>query len=334
MNLLLNFIDTDDEGVRLFLRVATQTVEAALSQTRQAETCAEEQRRIACRASNEVTKLEAQANELRTFLRIERDRCQTLEAAAVQSTQRQAAPGPPADELDRLRNELTRLTGELVHVRADRDLYGQLVDAAEEERDTAIRRLGRALGRLCELEPDAADPEPEEYLTPATFAEIVDQAAATYPLLAFTLDPAHAARLDDHPKAPAWRRRTVSALATLAAYTEAKAAVRRGERQPGGDLSDPIAFTRHGGPGVHLSAASIALGESRSVTEFDKFASARVFPTPLDVNPAGQAAMYAHIRIGTGQHPAPRLHFLDDTAGSGRLVIGYLGTHLPSKRTT
>jgi hypothetical protein len=44
--------------------------------------------------------------------------------------------------------------------------------------------------------------------------------------------------------------------------------------------------------------------------------------------------MEAHIRIGSGKPPAPRMHFHDDTSGStGKIYVGHLGPHLPNYQT-
>lgn len=99
----------------------------------------------------------------------------------------------------------------------------------------------------------------------------------------------------------------------------------------GAQLADLAALARHGGPGVALSAAAVALGESRRTITDPKFVQARTFTVPGQVNPAGQAPMFAHVRILGVQPPAPRLHFYDDTTGTGHLVVGYLGPYLPSR---
>ncbi|MFL9684904.1 MULTISPECIES: hypothetical protein [Streptomyces] len=44
--------------------------------------------------------------------------------------------------------------------------------------------------------------------------------------------------------------------------------------------------------------------------------------------------MVEHIRIGDGEPPARRLHFLDDTDRSGLIVVGYFGDHLFNSQTT
>jgi hypothetical protein len=43
--------------------------------------------------------------------------------------------------------------------------------------------------------------------------------------------------------------------------------------------------------------------------------------------------MWAHVKIDN-RDPAPRLHFHDDTRGSGKVYVGYIGPHLPSPKTT
>lgn len=43
--------------------------------------------------------------------------------------------------------------------------------------------------------------------------------------------------------------------------------------------------------------------------------------------------MWAHVKIDN-KDPAPRVHFYDDTRGSGQVCIGYMGSHLLSPKTS
>ena len=271
-----------------------------------------------------------EVEELNTRLRAERTLRQRAEAARDQALAQSTAADAAVDEA-----QVHGLRAELAAAWADRDLYAGLLDAAEAERDAAIRARALLCAQLADLRPDtdeAAEPQlADTEQAPGSFAEVFTQAA--HPLLAFTLDLDVTAALDAHPNAPAWRRRTADALATAAAYATAKATVRSAGHPPGPELADLAAFARDGGPEVALSLGAIASGESRRVGADPRFAAARIFAVPEQINPTGRTPMFAHIRIGGVQPPAPRMHYYDDTARTGQFVIGYLGPHLPSTRT-
>lgn len=76
-----------------------------------------------------------------------------------------------------------------------------------------------------------------------------------------------------------------------------------------------------------------ANGESKDVQNNEKLRLLRVFPVPVDVDPAGQAAMYAHFKLAQQGMMSPRLHYLDDTANTKKIYIGYIGRHLRTKQT-
>ena len=247
---------------------------------------------------------------------------------ALPDGQLEPAPTNIADEVERLAEQLSV-------VQEDRDLYADLLEQAEQERNDAVRDRARLAATLSEIQADqgaleVATVTAVDLPAPNTFAEVLEQAA--HPLLVLTLDPAAAAALDSHPNAPAWRRRTADALATLAAYATEVAETRAGSRSRRPELANLLTYVRKGGPEVTIAAGMVALGESRGVTSGPN-AQARVFSVPTDVHPDGRVAMFTHLRIGGVRPPAVRLHLHDDTDGSGKIVCGYLGPHLPTSRT-
>jgi hypothetical protein len=321
-------VDIHRPGMRRFAEAALTAVNDASNDAVEVadkfKELAEETRELL----RQYEEAKAEIDDVETRLRAERSRRQRAE---TERDQARADHDATAAHIDAVA-ETQRLRAELAAAWADRDLYADLLDRAEQERDAAIRSRAPLAARLAELRSDTApEPEPVENAVPGTFADVLEM--VTHPLLVLTLDRAVAAGLDEHPQASAWRRRTVDALATAAAYVTAKAAARTVGRQLGPDLADLGAYARRGGPGVQLSAAAIALGESQHVTTDPRYCQARIFSVPVEIDPSGRALMLAHIRIGGVQPPAPRLHYLDDTDRTGRLVIGYLGPHLPSHRT-
>ena len=71
-----------------------------------------------------------------------------------------------------------------------------------------------------------------------------------------------------------------------------------------------------------------------------KLERVRTFDVPRKVDESGntvetgQVVMWAHVRIGGGDDPAPRMHLHDDTGGAtGRVYVGYIGEHLDTAGT-
>lgn len=72
---------------------------------------------------------------------------------------------------------------------------------------------------------------------------------------------------------------------------------------------------------------------SESKQTIDRWGDERVFPVPADCNPEEQVPMYAHFKAGQENTYAPRLHYYDDTANTGKIYIGYIGKHLSNTKT-
>ncbi|MFR9728953.1 hypothetical protein ACL03H_06940 [Saccharopolyspora sp. MS10] len=219
----------------------------------------------------------------------------------------------------------------LATVRAAREaeleaaLHAEELDAAEDE-------LLRLRHRVAELErlgspepgPDAAPPEPvPEH---ATFAELLATARRELPALRFgpQVDPS---ALDGHRRSGQWLRRTWNVLVLLDSYARDRA----GAADPGrADLRGFAHYVRAHGGERGISPALVASGESELVVNTPRFRTARTFPVPAEVEPAGHAFFGAHVRIDRGGGVAPRLHYVDDSRGATASIhIGHLGPHLP-----
>jgi hypothetical protein len=248
-----------------------------------------------------------------------------------------------AGEVKALRHQLTELSAvdvtclrkQLRQLQAEADDYARAFEETEAERDELRRVNGLLAGTLARYhgaddEVAAAERPPEEF---PSFAELLDAAEATLKHLTVTAEPAPAAILDHHPKAAAWRRKAWDALRTLDAYACARTTSLDAGQDPGPGLSDVLAFARTGQPGSLISANIIALAESDTVTTNERLRQARTFRVDPRTNPTGRDYFGAHIALERFKSPAPRLHFLDDTDGTGLVYVGYLGAHLPTSKT-
>lgn len=131
----------------------------------------------------------------------------------------------------------------------------------------------------------------------------------------------HVELLDTESHRSVWAETLWNALSALSDYAKAKADGFDGDIAAWLEQSDthPVDYSST---------------ESGSVRTNRKYKAARNFAIPVDVDPSGRKEMFAHVRIGSGKPPAPRMHLFDDTRGSSRKVhIGYVGPHLPTPKT-
>jgi hypothetical protein len=230
-----------------------------------------------------------------------------------------------ADELQRIRRSLHRSRRREHHLLIEND-----------EQYAALRHVGAQVrvltGRLCSaVGPDAVDPvqlvvdaRADEEDAPVNFGELVCR-FDEFPLLEFTGDQKEALALDGQRAGTGWARLTWEGLTALQEYA---AAAVRGEA--GGDFKQ---WCEHTPPGCHRFPPRKAVrGESRTVESHTKWKRERMLPVPECVDSSRRAFMGAHLRIGGGR-TAPRLHYLDDCSGSGRIYVGYIGLHLTNTRT-
>ncbi|TDV52132.1 hypothetical protein [Actinophytocola oryzae] len=188
---------------------------------------------------------------------------------------------------------------------------------------TYLRRELTSLGRGAAAWSMPADEEEGRW--PGEFGELVGR-LDELKFVEFTGDPGNARELDQHEQIGTWARKTWAALLVLDDYARltSEGVCSRGvhgylENPPDGGHTYPL--NKH------------ARDESIDVHNNDKFRAARVFPVPFAVNPAREEFMGAHFRIARSGMISPRMHYFDGTATTGRVYVGYVGRHLPTKRT-
>jgi hypothetical protein len=132
----------------------------------------------------------------------------------------------------------------------------------------------------------------------------------------------HADALDAHVSA-AWAKRAWRAFTAMDAYVAAKA-----EGSFPGNFRD---YCEEGRPEA-IPLTWIALSESESTDNSERFRSLRTLPVDRRVCGDDEIYMPAHIKIQRGGYPAPRIYFHDDIGGAtGKMHIGYFGVHLDNK---
>lgn len=233
-----------------------------------------------------------------------------------------------SDDSEKLLADLLLIEGQLDRLQDDL-LENEMEVALEAERaDKAEARVKWLTERLAQKGDYAAsDPTPEEELA-ETVSGCLDalERGRTLPLIVVGDTNDSASELDQHLKSRTWGRKAWLSLKALQDYAEASAA----GQFTGNFLS--YCVTQPDGREV-IATEWVAAGESESTSNNPRYRQARTFPVPTDVNPDGTVYMEEHIRLEKGSDPAPRLHFYDDTAGTGKVYVGYLGRHLPNSST-
>lgn len=171
--------------------------------------------------------------------------------------------------------------------------------------------------------PPTAPGEPVPDREFASFAELLDRVRAELDLVELGDAVTSAEELDRHGKAPVWRSRTWHALAALQEYAFAR-------RDNGTTTAFRAWLEEH--PDPRVSPLNVVPAETSYTTSNAGLRQARTFAVSTEVAPSGRAVFGAHIKLDRGQSNALRLHYLDDTSGTGKVHIGYLGTHLPTRR--
>jgi hypothetical protein len=183
-----------------------------------------------------------------------------------------------------------------------------------------LRQRLMELGRHEEAWTFAAPPSP-----PENFSQLL----ARLPELArivFTGDKEVTLSLDEQDPIGTWAGKSWDALVALDGYAN-----RRLSGKVGGAVHDYLKETPPGAPGY--SAARHAYDESTDVKQNPKFSAKRLLPVPLVVDESGYMFMGAHFKVAQSGLVSPRLHYHDDVHRTGKIYVGHLGPHLPTKRT-
>lgn len=196
---------------------------------------------------------------------------------------------------------------------------------AEEERAEAERQLRHVRKQLVVMgHGDVAWTEPEidiRDIRPDTFVDLLDR-LAELEHVTFTGDGGVTLDLDKHGNSRSWAGKTWDALLALDDY--ARTSLNGGFA---GDvtayLADTPATCRTFSGNRHAST------ESGSVQQNPQFRAPRVLPVPVEIDSSGRTFMGAHFKIAQSATISPRMHYLDATARTRAIYVGYIGPHLP-----
>jgi hypothetical protein len=166
---------------------------------------------------------------------------------------------------------------------------------------------------------------PGELAIPQNFNSLVES-FALLPNVIYTGDKDITASLDDHDAVGRWCGMTWSILVALNDYARFKT--------EGAEIAGVQAYLESPPPGGHTYLPGRhARDESESVKNNPSYAAPRTLLVPTKVDPSGEAFMGAHFRIAKHGLVSPRLHYLDATTSAGKIIVGYIGPHLPNTQT-
>ncbi|WP_399892151.1 hypothetical protein ACGH7X_32770 [Streptomyces sp. BBFR51] len=187
-----------------------------------------------------------------------------------------------------------------------------------------VRFMQEELRKAGEYEAANCEPSAPAITYPETFAGLLER-LNELPYLCFTGREKTTRDLDSQ-SVDNWLRVAWDALLALHHFARASA-----EGTAGGDF---LSWCKSEESQAYpFPAAKVAMRESDTVARKDKLRRERMLPVPESVHPDGVVFMQAHLRIGSGNTIAPRLHFYDDGPNSGRVYVGYLGPHLRNTLT-
>ncbi|WP_309055737.1 hypothetical protein [Streptomyces sp.] len=130
--------------------------------------------------------------------------------------------------------------------------------------------------------------------------------------------------IDTAPEAVSWGNNAYRGFRALAEYA-------RSCKEDGFAGGFWVWCQRGGAMSVSWPATDkkLAMSESESVMNRDKYRKSRIFDVHHDVARSGRLLMQAHLKISEGGGDlAPRIYFHDDTAGAtGKVHVGFVGPH-------
>ena len=196
---------------------------------------------------------------------------------------------------------------------------------AEEERAEAERHLRYVRKQLIVAgRADVAWTEPEldvRDIRPDTFIDLLER-LVELEHVSYTGDDGVTLDLDKHGNSRSWAGKTWDALLALDDY--ARISLTEGFA---GDVTAYLADT----PAAcrSFSGRRHASTESGDVHRNPQFRTPRELPVPTECDPSGRVFMGAHFKIAQSATISPRMHYLDATARTQVIYVGYIGPHLP-----
>ncbi len=222
------------------------------------------------------------------------------------------------NERDELSQQLLDMEDELEHeqLRAE-TLRVQLIEKENQLVAMALK-VGEPSTRM------ASDPSVRTYQSVTSVRDALSVARANLVRVEIPLEiEQHIAELDNSIHTRSFARSVFDGLLALEAYAHAGSG--------SGDFREWCKSSKNPRR-WYASPKKLAMRESEEVMRQSELKRLRQMPVSKRVHDTGFVYMEAHLKLSNGGL-APRLYFLDDTGGStGKVHVGYIGRHLPTKR--
>ena len=207
---------------------------------------------------------------------------------------------------------------QLAQLRAD-DLQRQLIDAQDQMVEWLLQAGQRA-------EAPEADASKRKYQQVTSIRQALQLARANLSKIEIpTAAEQRIADLDSAIESQSWALSVFDGLLALEAYANTGAEYK--------DFRDWCRRSKHQRVWF-ANAKKLAMNESEEVMRQPELRKYRLLPVSASVDPAGRIEMQAHLKLSNASF-APRLYFHDGTRGrnaTGKVHVGYVGPHLPTKR--
>ncbi|MBT2500094.1 hypothetical protein J7E25_13460 [Agromyces sp. ISL-38] len=232
------------------------------------------------------------------------------------------------EQIERLESELDELRRRYEDSELDAAVEADNARRIDWENQVLRRRLKEA-GRYEDLyvEPDSADwSAPESMLELVLRLQPGERSHIALERVEFSGDIDFAAEVDARDPIGRYAARMWDYVRVLYDYATLKATSDFRGTVHAYLTDDSVAGTKCS-PQRHAGTESDAVVGNRRLRD------QRSFPVPAAVLVEERAPMYAHFKPTHSDTFAPRLHYYDDTTGTGKVYIGYIGRHLENTRT-
>lgn len=262
-------------------------------------------------AEERISELETLLAETKDLLRSEREQAHLVYVAKEAAKER-------LQELER-----NPLSEQARQFRQEAEEAWAAQDRAEALTEDLVAQVAWLRRKLAQQGGSYNEPAPERPAGPESWAELFELAGELLPrinILDCAMEPVK--KLRGHSWEQRWLRRTWESLEALNAYALAK-------------TSPEGAHLAHFSAYLDWPQASEVISKALYVPHevlLERSGNTDARRTRMfHVEELGEVFMGAHIRIGTGKPPAPRMYFYDDAPGkTGRIHVGYIGPHLPN----
>lgn len=238
-----------------------------------------------------------------------------------------------AEDLDKAAETQEKLESELRELKSQVENLSFDLAVAEESRRKNNREVSILRHRLVEFgkpELTYVEDESELWSPPDDILSLLDRITPggethlAFSRVEFTGDIDKALEVDEREPTPRYAHAFWDYIHVLYAYAEGCQ-----EGRIGGGVHHYLTTDSIGG---HKCPPDRHAPRETDMT-MSRWGNERLFPVPTGADQSGQVFMEAHFKPTWRDTFAPRMHYFDDTNGTGKIYIGYIGRHLTNTKS-